>query len=169
LKVNRLKRFMPSPALAVACIALFVALGGSAYAAVVITGHNVKNYSLTGKDIKKDGIGGVTIKESRLGTVPSADSISHSASIGSLGQLVRAKGVTGVVRTSVGRYQVVFDRNIQGCTPVASVGDTGAAGPPSGQISTTGLATNGNVLQVRTGAANDGGVADRPFNLIVSC
>lgn len=167
--MNRLKRFAPSPALAVACIALFVALGGSAYAAVVISGKNVKNYSLTGKDLKKDGIGGVTVKESRLGIVPSAESVSHSAAVGSLGQLVRGRGVTGAVRTSVGRYQVTFNRNIQGCVPVASVGDTGAAGPPSGQISTTGLATNGNILQVRTGAANDGGVADKPFNLVVSC
>jgi hypothetical protein len=36
----------------VATIALFVALGGSSYAAVTITGRNVKNGSLTGKDVK---------------------------------------------------------------------------------------------------------------------
>jgi hypothetical protein len=166
---KRLTRFSPSPALVIACIALFVALGGSAYAAVVITGKNVKNYSLTGKDVKKDGIGGVTVKESRLATVPAAESVSHSAVVGSLGQLVRGKGVVSAVRTSVGRYQVTFNRNIQPCVAVASIGDPSAAGPPSGQISTTGLATNGNILQVRTGAANDGGVADRPFQLLVSC
>jgi hypothetical protein len=166
---KRLTRFSPSPALVIACIALFVALGGSAYAAVVITGKNVKNYSLTGKDVKKNGLGGVTVKESRLATVPSAESLSHSAVVGSLGQLVRGKGVVAAVRTSVGRYQVTFNRNIQPCVTVASIGDPSAAGPPSGQISTTGLATNGNIIQVRTGAANDGGVADRPFQLIVSC
>ena len=80
---KRLTRFSPSPALVIACIALFVALGGSAYAAVVITGKNVKNYSLTGKDVKKNGLGGVTVKESRLATVPSAESLSHSAVVGS--------------------------------------------------------------------------------------
>lgn len=36
----------------VATLALFVALGGSSYAAIVITGQNVKDNSLTGKDIK---------------------------------------------------------------------------------------------------------------------
>jgi hypothetical protein len=37
---------------AVATLALFIALGGSSYAAIVITGKNVKNNSLTTKDIK---------------------------------------------------------------------------------------------------------------------
>jgi hypothetical protein len=167
--MKRLSRFRPSPALVIACIALFAAMGGSAYAAVVITGKNVKNYSLTGKDIKKDGIGGVTVKESRLSTVPSAAGLSQTAVVGSLGQLVRGKGVVSSVRTSTGRYQVTFNRNIQACVAVASIGDPSAAGPPTGQISTTGLATNGNILQVRTTNQNTGDVADKPFQLIVSC
>jgi hypothetical protein len=33
----------PSPSMAVALIALFVALGGTGYAALTITGKNVKN------------------------------------------------------------------------------------------------------------------------------
>jgi len=36
----------------VATLALFVALGGSSYAAIVVTGKNVKDSSLTTKDIK---------------------------------------------------------------------------------------------------------------------
>ena len=167
--MKKLSRFRPSPALVVACIALFAAMGGSAYAAVVITGKNVKNYSLTGKDIKKDGIGGVTVKESRLSTVPSAEGLSHTAVVGSLGQLVRGKGVVAAVRTSTGRYQVTFNRNIQPCVAVASIGDPSAAGPPTGQISTTGLATNGNILQVKTTNQNNSDAADKPFQVIVSC
>ena len=67
--MKNLNRFLPSPALVIACVALFVAMGGSAYAVATgsIDGREVKNYSLTGKDIKKDGIGGVTIKESTPG------------------------------------------------------------------------------------------------------
>jgi hypothetical protein len=167
--MKRLSRFRPTPALVIACIALFAALGGSAYAAVVITGKNVKNYSLTGKDIKKNGLGGVTIKESRLATVPSAEGLSHTAVVGSLGQLVRGKGVVSSVRTSTGRYQVTFNRNIQTCVAVASIGDPSAAGPPTGQISTTGLATNGNILQVRTTNQNTSVAADKAFQVIVSC
>jgi len=41
----------------VSLIALFVALGGSSYAAIKITGKNVKDGSLTGKDIKKNSLG----------------------------------------------------------------------------------------------------------------
>jgi hypothetical protein len=39
-----------------ATLALFVALGGSSYAALRITGRNVVNGSLTGKDIKKRSV-----------------------------------------------------------------------------------------------------------------
>ena len=72
----------PSAALVVACAALFVALGGTSYAALKITGKNVANSSLTGIDvknrslgpqeIKRNTLGGAQIKESLLGTVPNA-------------------------------------------------------------------------------------------------
>lgn len=48
----------PNPATILSLIALFVALGGSAYAAARITGANVKNNSLTGRDIRNHSIGG---------------------------------------------------------------------------------------------------------------
>ena len=53
-------------------IAVFVALGGSSYAALTITGKDVKNGSLTYRDLKRNTLGGSRIKESRLGTVPRA-------------------------------------------------------------------------------------------------
>src|SRR3954453_7175238 len=40
----------------IATFALFIALGGSSYAAIKITGRNVANGSLTGKDIKKRSV-----------------------------------------------------------------------------------------------------------------
>lgn len=165
---------LPSPALVVACIALFGAMSGSAYAVATgsIDAREIKNYTLTGKDMKKDGVGGVTIKESRLGTVPSStvtEGVNHTAVVAATGQFVRGRNVTSAVRTGEGRYQVTFNRNIQTCTTVASVGDTSAAGPPAGSATTTGLATNGNTVQVRTAQASDGTPANRPFNLIVSC
>jgi hypothetical protein len=52
-----------------ATIAVFIALGGSSYAALKITGRNVKNNSLTYKDLKRNTLGGTRIKESRLGKV----------------------------------------------------------------------------------------------------
>jgi hypothetical protein len=46
----------PSPAMLVALLALFVALGGTGYAALSITGKDVKNSSLTGKDVKNKSL-----------------------------------------------------------------------------------------------------------------
>jgi hypothetical protein len=42
---------------AVAYLALFVALGGSAYAAVTVTGKNIKDATVTGRDIKNQSLG----------------------------------------------------------------------------------------------------------------
>lgn len=56
----------PSPALAVALLALFVALGGTGYAAIKVTGRNVVNSSLTGADIRN---GSLSIADLSDGTV----------------------------------------------------------------------------------------------------
>jgi hypothetical protein len=62
----------PSPAMVVALLALFVALGGTGYAAVKVNGKNIKSRSIAGKKLKKDTVTGVEVKESKLGTVPKA-------------------------------------------------------------------------------------------------
>jgi len=53
----------------VAYLALFVALGGSSYATITITGKNVKNSSLTGSDIKNDSVTGKDVKGLGTGDV----------------------------------------------------------------------------------------------------
>ena len=72
----------PSAALVVAIVALFMALGGTSYAALKITGNNivngtlsgvdVDNRSLGGKEMKKNTLDGDEINESALGPVPKA-------------------------------------------------------------------------------------------------
>jgi hypothetical protein len=52
-----------------ATLAVFIALGGSSYAALTVTGRTVKNGSLTFRDLRRDTLGGSRIKESLLGTV----------------------------------------------------------------------------------------------------
>ena len=76
----RLRRRL-SYANVVATLALFIALGGSSYAALTITGQNVRDGSLTGKDIKRNSLTGRQIKEGRLDTVPRA---RNSARLGGL-------------------------------------------------------------------------------------
>jgi hypothetical protein len=57
---------------AIALLALFVAMGGTAYAATAINGKLIKNGTITGKKLKADTLGGTQVKESTLGIVPSA-------------------------------------------------------------------------------------------------
>jgi hypothetical protein len=56
----------PRHAVAVAYLALFVALGGTSYAALTITGKNVKNGSLTGADIKDASLRTADVKNGSL-------------------------------------------------------------------------------------------------------
>jgi hypothetical protein len=50
----------------VSVLALFVALGGSSYAAVKVTGRDVKNSSLTGDDIKNRSLTGADVRDGSL-------------------------------------------------------------------------------------------------------
>jgi hypothetical protein len=177
--MSRKRKFLPSPAMAVALIALFAALGGSAYAALVVTGKNVKNGSLTGVDFKKrslhgsklraDSIGGDVVKESTLGPV---QALAHQAVVTGAGVLARGRGVTGVVRTAAGRYAITFDREVRSCVYVATVGDVSAAGPGNGNATVASNAANANAVDVRTVTYNAAGNPvdeNRPFHLLVSC
>jgi hypothetical protein len=65
----------PSPSILIACLALFLALGGGVYAAAKsskISGSKIKKSSIAGNRLKKDTLTGKQIKESTLVTVPSA-------------------------------------------------------------------------------------------------
>jgi Collagen triple helix repeat (20 copies) len=52
-----LKRLTRRHSTAVAYLALFAALGGSAYAAVTVTGKNIKDGTVTGRDVKNASLG----------------------------------------------------------------------------------------------------------------
>jgi hypothetical protein len=62
----------------VATLALFVALGGTGYAASQITSRDVKNRSLKGADVKKNTLTGTEVNESKLGLVPNARAAQNS-------------------------------------------------------------------------------------------
>jgi len=61
-----LRRFKPSPTLGVALLALFVALGGTGYAATKINGKDIKDRSVAGKKLKN---GAVATKQLKIGAV----------------------------------------------------------------------------------------------------
>jgi hypothetical protein len=179
--MTRFRRFIPSPAMAVALLALFMAMGGSAYALVVTSGSiknntirsaDVRNGALLGKDFRSNGVGDGAIKESTLATVPSAF-VAHGSArfavVNAGGQGIRGRGTTSVARTAEGRYQVIFDADLRGCGYYATVGGPTAAAPPdNGQITVSSLGANVNGVDIRTTGAN-GNDANRPFHLLVLC
>jgi hypothetical protein len=167
--------------MAVALVALFMAMGGSAYALVITSGAiknntirsvDVHNGGLFGKDLRQDKVGGRAIKESTLGTVPSAsvaDGSTHWVVVNAGGQQIRGRGTSSAARTAEGRYQVFFDRDVRGCGYYATVGGPTAAAPPdNGQITVSALASNVMGVDIRTTGAN-GNDANRPFHLLVLC
>ena len=53
-------------------VAVFVALGGSSYAAFTINGSSIKNRSIAGTKLRENTLTGIHIRESRLARVPRA-------------------------------------------------------------------------------------------------
>lgn len=68
-------RNRPSYANVTSTLALFVALGGTSYAAATISGSDVRDHSLTGRDIARGSLTGTQIKSR---SVPGGDLVSGS-------------------------------------------------------------------------------------------
>ena len=72
------KRRRMSPSMGVAILALFVALGGSAYAASKINGSAIKVRSIPGNRLKNATVTGTQVNASTLGTVPNATNATNA-------------------------------------------------------------------------------------------
>jgi hypothetical protein len=154
--MNRLRT--PSPALVIACLALFVALGGVAYAAATIGSADIidgsirnrdfKDGTLRGNEAKRNGFGGGAIKEttldtSQLGKVANAavaDGLSRHAVVTATGTLSRGRGATSVTRSGEGQYQVIMGADVKACTYFATLGDPADGAPPAGEVAVSSLA-----------------------------
>jgi hypothetical protein len=87
--MSRIASRRPSASLVIACLALFVALGGVGYAAATIgsaaivdnsiRSKDVRNNDLRGKDVRSNTLKGADVDESSLGKVPSAASADSAA------------------------------------------------------------------------------------------
>jgi hypothetical protein len=81
----------PSPALIVACVALFCSLGGVSYGVATgfidsreiknntIRAKDIRNGQVTSADLRNDNVSGADVNESSLGKVPSATSADSAA------------------------------------------------------------------------------------------
>lgn len=86
--MHRKSKFRISPASLLALVALFVALGGTSYAAIQINGKDLKNKSVPGKKLKNKTIAGAKVKDNtltgkqinelKLGAVPNATNATNA-------------------------------------------------------------------------------------------
>lgn len=182
-----MKRLVPSPALAVAFVALLVAFTGSSVAAPVrdaasklISGSKIKKNSITGKQIKNGSLGASDFAKD---VMPKAATGAQGpagprgqqgpqgvqgpgapvawAEVSEAGSLVKGSGAVSAAKenggASPGQYEVVFNRNISNCTYIASH-ISDLASPAPGGISSTGpLNVNDNQNAVSIGTRKSDG------------
>jgi hypothetical protein len=126
----------PSPAMVVACLALFIALTGSAVAAKLVTGKQIKNSSITSVDVRNGGLKRADLAADAL---PVAGAMGATGAIGPQGpkgdsntgpagpQGPRGDTVTVDGKSVVGPKGDKGDKGDPG--PAGTNGDTGAQGP----------------------------------------
>jgi hypothetical protein len=123
----RTRMHRPSGATVISLVALFVALGGTAFAAVTITGRDVKNGSLTGKDIRSNSISGRDITDRSLHDVASARTLStkklriRTAQTVIGGNTQNENWNSGDVAVSCGRGEVAISAGTQWIGPTENL------------------------------------------------
>ena len=112
--MRRALRWRLSYANVMATAAVFIALGGSSYAALTVTGADVRDGSLSYRDLKKNTLGGSRVKESRLGKVPRARNADRLDGLSAARLLIRCP--EGTVPVS----DVCVETNARGPAPYSS-------------------------------------------------
>jgi hypothetical protein len=122
----------PSASLVVACLALFVALGGVGYAAATIgsaaivdnsiKSKDVRNENLRGKDVRANTLKGADVDESSLGKVPSAANADSAATAANATNATNAGNADTV--GGIGPDALTIGRSVlDGCEPGATFTD----------------------------------------------
>ncbi len=168
---------------ALALVAIFIAVGGTAYAANTVGSEDVidnslrsidlRNNDIRGADVRLDTLTGADVDESTLAEVPSAESADSadnvlSAKVLNNGTLAGGDGAVDAARGGVGtgNYTVGFDRSVVNiCAITVTLSD-----------STSGEAVvdvpieifDDTTIDVRT-RTSAGASADRAFDVIAVC
>jgi hypothetical protein len=184
----RLQR--PSPSLVISCLALFVALGGTGYAAVKITGADVQDASLTGRDVKDRSLSKRDFRGSLRGRAGPAGPAGPQGVKGDKGErgepgesasvvwavlnqdgtLRRGRGVMSVTGAVSSYAAVKFNRNINTCAIVVSIGRNGA-GLSNGEPMADEFVANGfapDTVLVRASDSAGAGAA-RSVHVVALC
>lgn len=161
-----------SPSLIVASLALVVASSGSAVAAALITGAQIKNESVTGADIKN---GSLAFKELNGAAKKKATKQVTPlwAYVAADGTLLRGNGVVGVSKFADGQYFVTFRRDVtKSGVSVSAVSDGAGLAQINWRFCGFGIGCSSPVpndpAAVFVNTEDSAGTnADRPFTVVV--
>ena len=165
-----------------ATIAVFVALGGSSYAALTLPRNSVG-----AKQIRKGAVGtselhdrsvrlrdmstsarkslrGATGAQGPAGAT-GAPAAKFFAAVSASGALLRGNATNGGRATAIGTYVIGFAESVGGCAYSATLGTTDGSATAAGRITVNDQAGRVGV-QTYDAAGNP---ADLPFHLLVAC
>ena len=110
----QLRRHRPSPAMGVALIALFVALGGTSYSAITLSKNSVKSKHIANREVKRPDIAVEAVNSARVAdfSLRSTDFRPGQLPAGPPGP----KGDPGATNVAV-RIAAGFDKVVAPCQP----------------------------------------------------
>jgi hypothetical protein len=116
-----IRRFRPSPAMVVASIALFVAVGGISWAAATIGTNDIQNKAVTAKKLHNHAVGKRKIKRHAVaGEKLRGDQRTVWAAVKLSGAISDQSGGIKAEQTGTGHYVVDFGKNVSGRALVVS-------------------------------------------------
>jgi hypothetical protein len=181
----------------IAYLALFLALGGTAYAVSLpsnsVGTKQLKNNAVTKKKIKRNAVTTQKVRDATLLKKDFAPGVLTTGPTGPTGPagtdttlwavvragfgttpavLVRGKGAVSVTRTSQGIHEVKFDRDVSGCSYYVNVSSDVPVIAMSllAPTSEQAASKSGAPDTVMTSIATSGASGlDAPFHLLVAC
>ncbi len=142
----------------VATLALFMALGGVSYAALTVTGKNVKNNSLTGKDVKNKSLTKRDIKGSVRGRKGGAGATGPPGAPGASGSALAFARIDGETATvEFGEAKNITNANVVRGSPPTGVFCFGGIAPEPKNV----IASHANdVFELNQSASIGGSTAE---------
>ncbi len=165
-----------------ATLALFIALGGTSYAALTLPRNSVgdrqiragavRSSEVRDRSIRLRDISVGTRSQLKGGVGPAgpagpagAAAIKYFAVAQAGGRFVRGNAVSGGHEPAPGSYSVGFAEGVSACAYSATLGSSDASPTPPGRVTVSDL---GGRVGVQTFDAA-GNPADLPFHLVVAC
>jgi len=151
-----------TPSLLISILALFVAIGGTSYAAVKINGKDIKKGTVAGKALKKNTVTGAKVKESSLGQVPNAKLAESATTAGSAATAADAEKLNGKTAdelASPAAYALIIKSGGELEIPAAEAHGIGAANVTEvggGIVCISGLSFEPKLIQATTYRAGGG-------------